>query len=207
LTELPLVERKQRLKALLEAAQDPLRYSAAFQGSTEALLEHARKNRIEGIIGKRADSIYRPGRRSSSWVKVKIICEQEFVIGGYTQPKGAREHFGAILVGYYADGGLRFASKVGTGFDSETLDRLFRKFQRLQTSECPFTRIDARPASRGGLTPAEKGRCTWLKPELVCQVKFAEWTQDGGLRQPVFLGLRDDKPAREVVREQPVEAE
>jgi bifunctional non-homologous end joining protein LigD len=184
-----------------------LRYSAAFQGKTEALLEHARKNRIEGIIGKKVESPYKAGRRSRSWVKVKIVCEQELVIGGYTEPKGAREHFGAILVGYYANGDLQFASKVGTGFDSDTLNMLFAKFEELRTDKCPFARIEALSASRGGLTPAEKRRCTWLKPDLVCQVKFTEWTQDGGLRQPVFLGLRDDKPAREVVRESPVDSE
>ena len=205
--ELPLVERKQRLKKLLDATEEPLRFSAAFQGSTEALLEHARKNRIEGIIGKQADSVYQPGHRGKSWVKIKIVCEQEFIVGGYTEPKGSRKHFGAVLVGYYAGTELRFASKVGTGFDEDTLNLLFAKFKELRTNQCPFNRIEARPASRGGLTPAEKRRCTWIKPELVCQVKFAEWTQDGGLRQPVFLGLRDDKPARDVVREQPVETE
>jgi bifunctional non-homologous end joining protein LigD len=199
--ETPLRDRKQWLKTLIEHVGDPIRYSAAFQGRSEALMEHARKNRIEGILAKKAASIYEPGRRSRAWLKVKIVCQQEFVIGGYTQPKGARERFGAILAGYYSGERLLFASKVGTGFDSETLETLFAKFQQLRTDTCPFREVDARPASRGGLTPAEKRRCTWLKPELVCEIRFTEWTQDGGLRQPVFLGLRDDKKPREVARE------
>ena len=200
---LPLTERKELLKQLLAGVQDPVRYSAAFAGKSESLLVQARKNRIEGIIGKRGDSIYESGRRSPAWVKVKIFCEQELVIGGYTEPKGTRQHFGAILVGYYEGKVLRFASKVGTGFDTSTLDSLYKKFQKLKTDKCPFVDIEVRPSSKGGLSPAERRRCTWLEPRLVGQIKFAEWTEDGGLRQPVFMGLRDDKDPREVIRELP----
>ena len=136
-------------------------------------------------------------------MKVKCVNEQEFVIGGYTPPKGSRDHFGALLVGYYENGGLKFASKVGTGFDQSTLKRLFQTFQKYKTETAPFSNLSQveRRRSSFGITPAEIRRCTWLEPKLVAQVRFTEWTSDGGLRHPVFLGLRDDKNPREVVKE------
>ena len=127
------------------------------------------------------------------------------MIGGYTEPQGTRQHFGAILVGYYQDEKLLFAAKVGTGFNHKLLDSLYRKFQKLIHSQCPFTNLRERRGAHGsGMTASEMRRCTWLKPKLVCQVRFAEWTRDGHLRQPAFLGLREDKQAKEVVRERPV---
>jgi bifunctional non-homologous end joining protein LigD len=127
---------------------------------------------------------------------VKAVAEQEFVIGGYTEPKGAREHFGALLIGYYQKKKLIFASKVGTGFDNATLATLHRQFKKLKTEECPFE-----VGIFNEFGGPELRRCTWLKPRLVCQIKFGEWTNDGKLRQPVFLGLRNDKDASEVVKE------
>ena len=124
----------------------------------------------------------------------------------YTQPRGARAYFGAILLGYYEGGQLLFASKAGTGFDQKTLRDLYKRFQPLKSSTVPFVNVPASRKSKWGegLTRAEMKRCTWLRPELVCQVRFTEWTSDGGLRHPVFLGLRDDKKAEDVVREQVV---
>ena len=160
---------------------------------------------IEGLIGKRPDSPYEPGRRSGAWIKLKFHHQQEFVIGGYTDPEGTRQAFGALIVGYYDGGRLMAAGRVGTGFDSTLLKSLQERFRKASAKNCPFANIPVRERGRWGqgITPAEMKKCHWLKPKLVCQVKFAEWTRDGRLRQPVFLGLRADKRAAEVVRETP----
>jgi bifunctional non-homologous end joining protein LigD len=159
---------------------------------------------LEGLIAKRSDSKYETGRRSGAWLKFKWTAEQEFVIGGYSAPRGSRKHFGAVLVGYYEGKKLRFASKVGTGFDQRTLKDLYGRFQKLVGSDCPFVNLPELAGRFGrGLTRAEMKRCTWLEPKLVCQIRFAEWTRDGHLRQPAFLGLREDKQPEEVVREKP----
>jgi bifunctional non-homologous end joining protein LigD len=143
----------------------------------------------EGIIAKRADAPYVAGR-SRDWLKLKCLFEQELVVGGFTEPRGARTGFGALLVGYFEDGALRYAGKVGTGFDTRTLDDLAPRLPALEVADAPFA--DARPVPPG---------THWVRPELVAQVAFAEWTRDGRLRQPRFLGLRDDKRPRDVVRE------
>ena len=160
-------------------------------------------------IAKRTDSVYEPDRRSGAWLKIKTALEQEFVIGGYTQPRGSRGYFGSILLGYYQDGQLLFASKAGTGFNHKSLRELYKTFQKLRTNKPAFINVPASRKSKWGegLTAAEMKRCTWLRPELVCQIRFTEWTDDGGLRHPVFLGLRDDKIATDVVREQPASVE
>jgi bifunctional non-homologous end joining protein LigD len=160
---------------------------------------------LEGLIAKRRDSKYEPGRRSGAWVKFKWTNEQEFVIGGYSEPKGSRAHFGALLVGYYEKGKLLFAAKVGTGFDQKLLTSLHDKFKNLVRPDCPFANLPEKISGRWGqgLSASEMRRCTWLEPNLVCQVRFAEWTRDNHLRQPAFLGLRDDKEPKEVVREKP----
>ncbi len=158
---------------------------------------------LEGLIGKREGSEYETGRRSGNWVKLKLLSEQEFVIGGFTEPEGARKHFGALLMGYYDKDKLVCCGKVGTGFDADLLKFLNEKFRKLKRKTCPFVNLPA--DSRGkwgqGITASEMKFCHWLKPQLVAQVKFSEWTRDGRLRQPVFLGLREDKAASEVRRE------
>jgi ATP dependent DNA ligase C terminal region/Ku70/Ku80 beta-barrel domain len=122
-----------------------------------------------------------------------------------TQPKGGRTHFGALLVGYHEGGQLRFAAKVGTGFDLRRLASLHERFRKLEQKDCPFANLPEHLGTAGrGLTAREMRQCTWLKPRLVCEVRFAEWTRDHHLRQPAFLGLREDKPPKEVVRERPV---
>jgi len=125
------------------------------------------------------------------------------VIGGYTDPEGTRKHFGALLVGYYEKKRLKFAGKVGTGFDAKLLRMLYAQFKKIAVEECPFADLPEKRAGRWGqgVTPAEMKRCHWLEPSMVCQLKYSEWTRDGRLRQPVFLGLREDKDAAEVVRE------
>lgn len=201
LKKLPLEQRKQLLESVLADADDPIHVSRHLEGDPEQLVKQARVNNIEGLIAKRTSSIYEPDRRSGSWLKVKTVLEQEFVIGGFSEPKGSREHFGALLVGYYEGAHLCFSSKVGTGFNSETLHSLRQRFRKLETTVCPFVNLPTQGPN--GLSRAEMRRCTWMLPALVCQVRFAEWTSDGGLRQPVFQGLRDDKRPNEVHRELP----
>ena len=146
----------------------------------------ARKKGWEGIVAKDASSPYCEGR-STKWLKVKVHQEEEFVVGGYTPPAGSRTHFGALLLGAYRGAELHYVGKVGTGFPQKTLASLYRKFQPLAQKDSPFV-----------FPPREKG-ATWLAPRLVAQISFHEWTDDRKLRQPVFLGLRDDKKPRECV--------
>ena len=205
LTGLPLTTRKETLRQLCAAAGDPLRYSGELGDDAEMLLREVKRRGLEGIIGKRADSTYEPGRRSGAWIKLKCVNEQEFVIGGYTPPGGARKHFGALLVGFYENKKLLFAGKVGTGFDTKMLGILHRKFQDETRIDCPFADLPSKQGGQWvqGITPAMMRKCNWVNPIFVCQVKFAEWTRDAKLRQPVFLGLREDKAPSEVKREKP----
>jgi bifunctional non-homologous end joining protein LigD len=202
LTSLPLLQRKAALATLLKDVRGTVRFSADFPAESKKVLYEMEKRGLEGLIAKLKDSKYEPGRRGGAWIKFKWSQQQEFVIGGYTPPKGSRSHFGALLVGYYEDEKLLFAAKVGTGFDNKLLASLYQKFQKLIRQECPFANLPEKPGAGGrGLTLSEMRRCVWLEPELVCQVRFAEWTRDNHLRQPAFLGLRDDKEPDEVVRE------
>ncbi|MGH7953943.1 MAG: non-homologous end-joining DNA ligase, partial [Limisphaerales bacterium] len=200
----PLIQRRAELQKLLQNAREPLRFSESLNAPPERVWNEIKKLGLEGIIAKRVDSNYEPGRRSGAWIKIKSLNEQEFVIGGYTQPRGSRKHFGAILVGYYSGKNLLFAAGVGTGFDARMLETLFKRFQKLRTPNCPFANLPSRNA-RGEteFSVAEMKRCVWLKPKLVCQVKFFDWTRGNNLRQPVFLGLREDKKAEDVIREIP----
>jgi bifunctional non-homologous end joining protein LigD len=199
----PLVKRKAALETLLSAQSGLVRFSAALGENAAPLLKRAEKLGLEGLVGKRKSSIYEPGRRSGAWIKLKLHREQEFVIGGFTNPEGSRAHFGALLLGFYQAGQLHFCGKVGTGFDEKLLATLHARFQECLQEQCPFVNVPEKRAGRygAGLTAAEMRRCHWLQPSLVAQVKFSEWTREDKLRQPVFLGLREDKPATEVVRE------
>ena len=190
LRELPLRERKSRLRRAL-SFHGPVRFTPHRNARGEEMFREACQKGLEGVIAKRADSPYR-GSRSRDWLKLKCHAEQELVIGGFTAPKGSRTEFGALLVGYHDDGDLRYAGKVGTGFDRKTLADLARRLRALEQEEPPF--VDVHPIPRG---------TRWVRPELVAQVAFSEWTRDGRLRHPRYLGLRNDKPAREVVRERP----
>jgi len=203
LSDLPLTERKNRLEELLQNAPEPLRYSASIEGDPEKLLAQVKARGLEGIIGKQRNSRYEAGRRSGAWIKLKCLNEQEFVIGGYTPPQGTRKHFGALLVGYFEGDTLKFAGKVGTGFNTAILAAIHSRMQKLRRDECPFANLPEKSGGRWtqNITPTEMRRCTWVEPELVCAIKFTEWTRDHKLRHPVFLGVREDKSASEVVRE------
>jgi bifunctional non-homologous end joining protein LigD len=192
----PIEERQMALEVLVGKKSRTLRFSPVFETEPAALLDAVRQQGLEGIIAKRPGSLYEPDRRSGTWLKCKVHGEQEFVIGGFTPPKKSRPYFGAILVGYYRGKELVYCGKVGTGFDHAALASLHAEFMKREVKASAF----AKP-------PREKG-VIWIKPELVAQVRFAEWTHDGVLRQPVFLGLRKDKAAKDVVREAgPVGAE
>jgi bifunctional non-homologous end joining protein LigD len=199
----PLVERRKLLAKLLKKAPDSTRFSEELRGSAAELLRVARQFQLEGLVAKRPDSVYESGRRSGAWVKVKLTQEQEFVIGGYTLPEGSRKYFGALLVGYFGSNGLVFAGRVGTGFSDKLLADLYAGLQKIRRASCPFVNLPEKRRGRWGqgITPAVMKRCEWVEPVLVAQVKFTEWTLDDQIRQPVFLGLRTDKKARDVVRE------
>src|ERR1043166_3583216 len=209
---LPLEARKsvlEKLCAAVAAGNDgdlSIRYSGAIGGDANQLLVEVKRRGLEGIIGKQRNSIYEPGRRSGEWIKLKCVNEQEFVIGGYTPPQGARKHFGAILVGYYensAAAGLVFAGKVGTGFTTKSLATLHKRLRTEECADCPFVDLPSKQNGQWvqGITPSMMRKMHWVKPVFVCEIKFAEWTRDGKLRAPVFLGLREDKNPGEVVRE------
>jgi len=200
---LPLTTRKETLRKLCEGVPDPIRYSGELGTDADALLQEVRQRGLEGIIGKQAQSFYEAGRRSGAWIKLKCVSQQEFVIGGYTPPEGARKYFGALLVGYYEKKRLLFAGKVGTGFNTKMLAMLYKKFQGAARKDCPFADLPSKQGGQWvqGITPGMMRRISWVDPVFVCQVRFAEWTRDAKLRAPVFLGLREDKAATEVKRE------
>jgi bifunctional non-homologous end joining protein LigD len=186
---LGLRTRKRLLRAALQFA-DPLRWTSHRNRVGEEMFSEACGKGWEGVVAKRADSPYR-ATRSRDWLKLKCEAGQELVIGGFTAPQGSRTDFGALLLGYYRDGQLQYAGKVGTGFDQEMLAALGRELRSLSRDTAPF-------ADPAGIR--ERG-VTWVTPKLVAQLGFTEWTTAGRLRHPRFLGLRDDKPATEVVRE------
>ena len=200
---LPLEARKNVLEKLCADAGDPIRYSGVIGLDAKTLLDEVKHRGLEGIVGKRRASVYEPGRRSGAWIKLKCVNEQEFVIGGYTPPQGSRKHFGAILVGYYENKKLVFAGKVGTGFTVEWLSILHKKFRAEERSDCPFVDLPSKQNGQWvqGITPSMMRKMHWVNPVFVCEIKFAEWTRDGKLRAPVFLGLREDKKASDVVRD------
>jgi DNA ligase D-like protein (predicted ligase) len=186
-TALPLRARKSLLRAAL-AFHGPVRLTPHRNRDGEALFREACRKGWEGLIAKRADAPYTHGR-SRDWLKFKCSAEQELVIGGYTAPRGSRTDLGALLLGYYDGGKLRYAGKVGTGFGRAELARLAGLLEPLRRADSPFA------------DEVRERHITWVEPALVAQVGFSEWTRDGRLRHPRYLGLRDDKAAREVVRE------
>jgi bifunctional non-homologous end joining protein LigD len=193
----PLRERKKLLREVLSFG-DPLRYTEHRERDGEEYFEQACQLGWEGLIAKRADAPYRSGR-TRDWLKFKCENSQELLIGGYTDPKGSRTHFGALLLGYYdADGRLAYAGKVGTGFSEATLASLGRSLREIERADPPFDR-DLLPRSSSGGPP--RSGVHWVEPRLVAQVGFTEWTAAGQLRHPRFLGLRRDKDPASVVRE------
>jgi bifunctional non-homologous end joining protein LigD len=211
LLELPVEQRKQVLAKVCEDVGDPIRYSGEITGNVRTLLAEVKRRGLEGLIGKQRGSKYETGRRSGAWIKLKSLNEQEFVIGGYTPPAGSRKYFGAILVGYYESGAgqaaknpeLKFAGKVGSGFTEKSLSVLHKKFRAEERENCPFVDLPSKQGGQWvqGVTPSTMKKMHWVNPKFVAQIKFAEWTRDGKLRQPVFLGVRQDKRPSKVVRE------
>ena len=183
----PLIERKQLLQSILQPNPD-FRFSEHFTGKGEDLLEAVREKGLEGLVAKQAYSHYE-SKRSREWVKVKVVNQQDFVICGWIE--GEREHFGALLLAYYDNDRLIYAGNVGSGFTQQSLKAIHEKLEPLVVRRSP---LDTAP-------PKDIGEITWTKPELVCTVKFSSWTNDNRLRAPVFLGLRDDQKADEIVRE------
>lgn len=188
LTGLPLLDRKAVLRDVVWY-DDPIRFTPHKTSGGVAMLRAACEQGAEGIIAKRATARY-ASTPSTDWLKLKCVRRQEFVIGGYTAPQGSRERLGALLVGYYDGSALRYAGKVGTGYDRRTLEDLHRRLVPLHRPTSPFPK---------GSVPA--GDIQWVVPKLVGEVGFSEWTSAGLLRHPRFLGLRSDKPARQVRRE------
>jgi bifunctional non-homologous end joining protein LigD len=194
LRKTPLEERKKLLERLVRNDELVL-FSKHVVGDGKKLFAQAQKRRLEGIVGKKRDSLYQE-RRSRDWVKIKAQLEQEFVVGGWTQPRGSRSGFGALLLGAYDGKRFRYVGHVGTGFSQKVLAELHARLVKLARKTSPFD------------TPVEGNmQAHWVKPELVVQVRFAEWTADRLLRQPAYLGLRPDKPASEVVLELPAHFE
>ena len=194
LRKMPLEERKALLERTIADTQLVL-YSKHVAGKGCALFEQAQSRKLEGIIGKRRDSPY-VGRRSRDWVKMKAQLVQEFVIGGFTEPRGSRTGFGSLLLGLYEDGKLYYVGHAGTGFDTKTLSAMTADLKKIGQKTSPFVnKVEA------------NAKPHWVAPQLVAEVRFTEWTRDGMLRHPAFLGLRLDKSAKECIRERPVDAD
>ncbi len=200
LRELPLLERKSRLEAVLLKAIDPIRPSPYFSEKAREVLAKMEEAGAEGAIAKLNDSIYETGRRSGAWVKIKFHKGQEFVIAGYTLPKNSRQHFGALVLGYYRGKKLIFAGRVGTGFNDKSLREIHSKLKPLEV-ESPMVEEVQEPSGRWRPKGWKASDTRWVKPKLVAQVQFTEWTDDGILRHPSFQGLREDKKPQDVVRE------
>jgi bifunctional non-homologous end joining protein LigD len=195
----PLSERRERLKELLDGRNRTVQFSEGFDDG-RALLRAAKERRLEGIMGKRLESRYLPGKRSRDWLKFKTHGEQELVIAGYTRGKGRREwSFGSLVLATNGPDGLEWAGNVGTGFDEAEIERILKKLKPLERKASPFPRVPKMPRVR-------KDDVVWVEPKLVAQVSFAEWTHDGRLRAPVYQGLREDKDPAEVRRELPGES-
>jgi bifunctional non-homologous end joining protein LigD len=200
LVELPLNERRERLQELVDRRNKTVRLSEVFEDG-RALYEAAMRKGLEGVIAKRADSPYRQGKRTREWLKVKTHGRQEFVIAGYTKGQGRRSgRFGSLVLGVWRGSELAYVGNCGTGFTDKDIDELLARLRPLEQKESPFAVVPKMPKVR-------KGDVVWVKPELVCEVEFVEWTHDGRLRAPSFQGLRDDKAAREVHREEPMQEE
>ncbi|MDQ3778741.1 MAG: DNA ligase D [Actinomycetota bacterium] len=197
LVGLPLVERRNRLEPLIDRRNQIVQLSEAFEDG-RALLEAAEEQRFEGIVAKKADSRYQPGRRSREWLKIKTHGRQEFVIAGYTRGQGRRAGtLGSLVLGVYRGGELSYVGNCGTGFTDDEIDRLLAKLRPLERSTSPFPVVPKMPRVR-------KSDVVWVEPELVCEVEFVEWTHDGHLRAPSYQGLREDKAAEAVRREEPM---
>jgi DNA ligase D-like protein (predicted ligase) len=196
------LERRQSLlkEKILPKLKEPVRYAGALDAALSDLIASVKAQGLEGLVAKRLGSRYEPGARSGAWMKMRVNRGQEFVIGGYTL---GTKTFDAIVFGYYKGKKLIYAARTRNGFTPATRLALFKKFAGLEIPECPFANLpEARSGRWGqGLTKAKMAECRWLKPVLVAQIEFLEWTSDNHLRHSRFVGLREDKPAKNVRRE------
>ena len=190
LTNMQLIDRKKVLKNLFDY-RDPLRLTPYKKENGKKYHTEACKKGWEGIIAKKMNSEYSKGR-SSNWLKLKCTHQQEFVIGGYTDPQGERISFGALLIGYYKKGNLKYAGKVGTGYDDETLKLLYEKLSKIEIDKPAFNTNEKNLPSK---------KVHWVKPDLIAEIGFTEWTNDNKLRHPRYLGLRRDKKSKDVKKE------
>jgi bifunctional non-homologous end joining protein LigD len=185
----PLLDRKRELKRLLQKSRF-LQYGDHVAKTGRRFFSAAAQAGLEGVIAKRSTSPYRTGVRSRDWLKIKTHHRQEAVIAGFTEPLGGRQHLGALVLGVFESGKLVYIGHAGGGFDERTLADVYRRLKPLVRRSSPFAEV-----------PKTNTPVTWVTPKLVCEVAFREWTGDGHMRQPIFIGLRDDKPARQVKRE------
>ncbi|NEU10143.1 DNA ligase D [Flavihumibacter sp. R14] len=207
LMDLPLIERQVVLKEILPTDDDRIRLSKVFHAKGTDFFQAAERMGLEGIIAKKADSTYSANNRSREWLKIKVSKRQEVIIAGFTKNEDTRKHFSSLLLGVYENKELQYVGKVGTGFSDKTQKEMMALFKPLITDKNPFSFLpDVNKPSRFRPNPP-KAKATWLKPELVCEVAFAEVTSDGVFRHPSFQGMREDKKASEVIRETPEEVE
>jgi len=192
LYKVPLEDRKRLLRNVVRDS-GVLKYAEHVHGQGKDFFKAAQEKRLEGMVAKLRDSVYQPGLHSGLWLKIKAVLEQEVVVGGFTEPRASRKHFGALIVGVYDKGKFVYAGHVGGGFDERTLDSIAKLLKPLVAAKSPFA----------GEPPHANEMPTWVKPKLIVEVKFTEWTRDGVMRQPVFLGMRDDVDPRDVRREIP----
>ena len=200
LSRRPLDDRRKALRKLMRQLRDPIRFSETFETSAADMLAVVREQGLEGVVAKRRDSLYEPGKRSGAWVKLRVNRRQDFVIGGYV-PRG--QNFDSILVGYYDGHDLKYAASIRAGFTPASRQALFKGFSKLEAAECPFSNLP--DASKGrwgtGVTAEKMKLCRWLKPRLVVAIEFLEWTLDDRLRHPSFVSVSTDRRAGEVGRE------
>ena len=197
----PLVKRRELIeKNVLPNLADPIRYSPILEATLADLIRSVKEQGLEGLVAKRRDSKYEPGLRSGAWQKMRVNQGQEFVIGGYTP---SLKNFDALVIGYYEGAKLIYAARTRNGFTPASRAELFKKIKPLEIKECPFWNLPEKKAGRwgAGLTAAKMVECRWLKPQLVGQFEFVEWTSDGHLRHSKFMGLREDKKAKDVWKE------
>jgi DNA ligase D-like protein (predicted ligase) len=199
-SQLPLDERRALFGKILPL-NDHISESAVEYGSSAKMLKFVKEHGLEGVIAKRSDSPYEPGKRSGLWQKYRLNLQQEFVIGGYT--RAPCDAFDALIIGFYRGKDLHFAARVRAGFVPATRREVYGELKRLKTTKCPFIDLPQKEPGRWGqgLTAEKMKQCTWLKPETVVRIDFAEWTSGDHLRHPKFAGLRDDKNPKKVVRE------
>ena len=193
ITHLPLLERKKLLRELIPQDDEVIKYSDHVVDKGKDFFDAAVKQGLEGIMAKKCDSIYEPGTRTDAWLKVKVSWRQEVVIAGYTKPRNTRQYFGSLLLGIYDGDELVYIGHTGSGFNTKSLEAIHKKLQPLVTDDCPFEKC-----------PKGNMPVTWVKPKLVCEIKFSEWTKDRMARHPIFMGLRADKKAKDVIFEKQV---